>query len=85
MLAIRDVNGVVVLLWPLRDDPASCLVCLQVLPFCSDETLDQLEKNLVGLPSMTEMLNNGDSPQDITDRILKDIGQVQKQGSIQPR
>ena len=57
----------------------------QILPFCSDETLDQLEKNLVGLPSMTIMMNNGDSPQDITDRILRDIGQMQKQETIHPR
>ena len=48
----------------------------QVLPFCSDETLEALERNLSGLPSMTQMLNSGLSPQDITDRILADIGAI---------
>lgn len=42
----------------------------QVLPFCSDETLDRLEANLTGMPSMTQLLNSGASPADITDRIL---------------
>jgi hypothetical protein len=47
-----------------------------VLPYCSDETLEQLEANLGGLPSMTQMLNSGMSTQDITDAILKDIGAI---------
>lgn len=40
----------------------------QVLPFCSEETLEILEKNLGSLPSITNMLNDGLSAQDITDK-----------------
>jgi molecular chaperone Hsp33 len=56
-----------------------------VLPFCSDETLDQLEKNLLSMPSATELLNAGLSPQQITDRILQDIGAAKQQSEMTPR
>ncbi|KAI8470549.1 MAG: heat shock protein Hsp33 [Monoraphidium minutum] len=47
---------------------------VQVLPFCSEETLEQLEKNLTGLPSITKLLQSGATPQSITDLILEGIG-----------
>jgi hypothetical protein len=49
-----------------------------VLPYCSEETLEQLERNLSGLPSLTQMLNSGMTPQDITDTILADIGAIEE-------
>jgi molecular chaperone Hsp33 len=62
------------------------VVLLQVLPFCSDETLDQLEKNLTGMPSMTQLLNQGLSPQEITDKILAGLGSSGSSGdTIKPR
>jgi molecular chaperone Hsp33 len=46
---------------------------VQILPFCSEETLTILEQNLSSLPSMTAMLNQGLSADDITDLILKGL------------
>jgi hypothetical protein len=65
---------------------APCCMLLQVLPFCSDETLDQLEQNLTGMPSMTQLLNQGLSPQEITDKILAGLGSGGSSGdTIKPR
>eukprot|EP00879_Flechtneria_rotunda_P032008 GHRR01035152.1.p1 GENE.GHRR01035152.1~~GHRR01035152.1.p1 ORF type:complete len:268 (+),score=58.10 GHRR01035152.1:468-1271(+) len=58
---------------------------VQVLPFCSDETLDQLEKNLTGMPTMTQLLNQGLTPQQITDKILEGLGSSSSGKSIVPR
>lgn len=58
---------------------------LQVLPFCSEETLQQLEANLSGLPSVTKLLQSGASPQDITDMILKGIGNAGNPLVVTPR
>lgn len=57
----------------------------QVLPFCSEETLEQLEKNLSGLPSVTRMLQAGDTPQSITDRILDGIGTAGQPLAVTPK
>ena len=51
--------------WP----PAS-----QILPFCSEETLSQLEANLASLPSITQLLLDGKTPDDITAMLLYGIG-----------
>ena len=47
---------------------------LQVLPFASEETLQQLEANLASVPSVTDLLHQGLTPRDITDRLLAGIG-----------
>ncbi len=60
-------------------------VRVQVLPFCSDETLDQLEKNMLGMPSMTDMLNSGMTPNDITERILEGLGRAVGSTTMNPR
>lgn len=57
----------------------------QVLPFCSDETLEQLEKNLSGLPSVTQLMQAGCSPQDITDKILDGIGNAGQPLTVTPK
>jgi molecular chaperone Hsp33 len=58
---------------------------VQVLPFCSDETLEQLEKNLSTMPSVTKMLQAGDTPRDITARILEGIGSAGEPLAVAPR
>jgi len=47
---------------------------LQVLPFAGEDTLRQLEVNLAGVPSVTELLHQGLGPRDITARLLEGIG-----------
>lgn len=49
-------------------------MCIQVLPFASEETLQQLEANLSSVPSVTELIQQGLTPTDITDRLLQGIG-----------
>jgi molecular chaperone Hsp33 len=56
-----------------------------VLPFCSDETLDVLEANLGTLPSMTQLLNAGLSPQGIVERILAGLGSSSTADAIVPQ
>lgn len=47
---------------------------VQVLPFCSEETLEKLEANLKSMGSASHLLAEGNTPADITQMILKDIG-----------
>ena len=47
---------------------------ISVLPFAEDETLTQLEKNIVGAGSVTRMLRQGMSAHDITQRLLEGLG-----------
>lgn len=58
---------------------------IQVLPFCSEETLSLLEANLAGIPSVTQMLNSGMTPQDITDKILNGMSGGPGEAALQPR
>lgn len=58
---------------------------VQVLPFASDETLEQLERNLAGMPSVTQLLQSGATPKDITDRILEGIGGAGEPLAVTPR
>ncbi len=43
---------------------------IQVLPFASDETITQIEKNINSLPSMTKMLSDGKTAEDIAMMVL---------------
>ncbi|CAM6094791.1 unnamed protein product [Calypogeia fissa] len=45
---------------------------VQVLPFCSDETLSTLETNILTMPSLSD--SEGLTAQQITEYLLKDIG-----------
>lgn len=38
---------------------------LQLLPFCPDEVIDRVEKNIAALPPMTTLLSAGRTPEDI--------------------
>ncbi len=43
---------------------------LQLLPFCPEEVIDQVEKNVAVLPPMTAMLSEGLTPEDIVAKVL---------------
>ncbi len=43
---------------------------LQLLPFCPDDVIDRVEKNVAVLPSITSMLTDGLSPRQIVERVL---------------
>ncbi|GIL44968.1 hypothetical protein Vafri_2407 [Volvox africanus] len=58
---------------------------VQILPFCSEETLAQLEQNLTSMPTITTMLNDGMSVQDITERILDGLGALPEGQAITPK
>lgn len=45
---------------------------IQALPGASDEQIASLEERLSGIPSMTQMLDDGNEPEDILERILGD-------------
>ena len=44
---------------------------LQLLPFCPEEVIDQVEANVQKLPSVTSMLSAGMSPEDIVAKALE--------------
>lgn len=43
---------------------------LQLLPFCPESVIDQVEKNIAALPPMTTMLHDGLTPEDIVKKAL---------------
>ena len=45
-----------------------------MLPFASEETLQQLEANLAKVTSVTNLLHQGLKPKDITELLLEGIG-----------
>lgn len=47
---------------------------VQVLPFAEEETLSQLEKNIIDAGSVSSMLRDGLSARDITGKILNGLG-----------
>ena len=47
---------------------------MQVLPFAEDETIAQLEKNIVEAGSISRMLREGMNARDITERLLHGLG-----------
>ncbi|MBP3271266.1 MAG: Hsp33 family molecular chaperone HslO [Ruminococcus sp.] len=46
---------------------------IQVLPFAPEESIDQLEKNLAGITSVTAMLEQGMTPEDISLKMLEGL------------
>ncbi len=48
-------------------------VMIHLLPFADDDTFDQLEKNVAQIPSITSMLTDGFTPEQMTAAFLKDI------------
>jgi len=45
---------------------------LQVLPGAYDEDIDNVEKTIASISSVTEMLSNGKKPEDIVEQLLSD-------------
>lgn len=43
---------------------------LQLLPFCPESVIDQVEKNIAALPPMTAMLSDGLTPEEIVKKAL---------------
>ena len=43
---------------------------IQLLPFCPEDVIDRLEKNIASLPAMTAMLSEGKTPEDIVAHAL---------------
>lgn len=48
-------------------------VMIHLLPFADDETVSQLEKNISAIPSITNMLSDGFTPEEMTAAFLRDI------------
>ena len=46
---------------------------LQLMPFAEEEVIEQLEKNIGKLPSVTTMLEEGNTPEDMIARILEGL------------
>ena len=46
---------------------------IQVLPFADDAVIDQLEKNIADIPSVTQMMLEGMTPEDIALRLLEGL------------
>jgi len=46
---------------------------IQVMPFCSDEVLDKIESNLTSLPSVTDMMSEGMTPEDILNKVFEGL------------
>lgn len=44
---------------------------VQVMPMCPDEVLDKLEENLKVLPSVTDMMSDGFTPEDMLNKIFE--------------
>lgn len=44
---------------------------IQVLPMCTDEILDKIEENLKILPSVTNMLQDGMTPEDMLNKVFE--------------
>ena len=46
---------------------------LQLLPFTPDDVIDKIEKNIEGLPSVTDMMTKGMGPEEIAAYLLRDM------------
>ena len=47
---------------------------IQLMPFTPDEVIDKLEKKISEIKSVTEMLEDGDTPEKILDNVLGEFG-----------
>ncbi len=47
---------------------------IQMMPFASEETISQIEENLKGISSVTDMLDKGLTPEEILDTLLGNVG-----------
>jgi len=56
-----------------KDWSVSCAggFIVQLMPFCEDSVIEKLEDNLKNIPSVTDMLSRGMTPEDILAEVLK--------------
>ncbi len=54
---------------------------VQLMPFASEETISALEKNVSGIKSVTSLLDEGLSPEDIISRVLEGL-EIQFNGVV---
>lgn len=47
---------------------------IQLMPFAGEEVIKKLEEKIAGLPSVTSMLDAGNTPEQILERVLGDMG-----------
>ena len=47
---------------------------IQLMPFTSDEVIDELEKKIADIKPVTEMLDSGMKPEDILEEVLGEFG-----------
>lgn len=58
-----------------KDNTVHCAggFIVQVMPFVTDEVLNQLEANIQKISSVTEMLDNGHTPQQMLEQVLEGL------------
>ncbi len=49
---------------------------IQMMPYATEETISQIEENLKGVSSVTDLLDQGLSPEELLDRLLGNVGLV---------
>ncbi len=49
---------------------------IQMMPYATEETISQIEENLKGVTSVTDMLDRGLTPEEILDQLLGNVGLV---------
>lgn len=59
-----------------KDNTVRCAggFIIQLMPFAEDQVIDQLEENLKNVTSVTELLDNGYSPEQLLDALLGNLG-----------
>ena len=58
-----------------KDNTVHCAggFIVQVMPFISDEVLDKLEENIKKISSVTSMLDNGHTPEQMLEQVLEGL------------
>ena len=58
-----------------KDQSVNCAggFIIQVMPGCPDDVLDKVEANLKEIPSVTEMMSEGMTPEDILEKVLSGL------------
>ena len=58
-----------------KDNTVKCAggFIVQVMPFIKDEVLERLEKNIQNIQSVTAMLDNGHTPEDMLAQVLEGL------------
>lgn len=57
---------------------------MQILPYANESTLETLERNIAACPSVTDLLHEGLSAKDITEKLLHGLGVSENSFSMEP-